>query len=112
MKKFNYCGTNVSPRTQSSNHLSDSALERLRNPFNQDDREYMSLEDRIRLAMESGADIGARCNPVYDGNDTNDLNILASFKHDVMDIAEHFGVMVDAGAPPQSESAPDAPKTE
>lgn len=60
----------------------------------------MSLEDKIKLATESGADIGVRINPLFDEPDATDLDITCSFRHDSMDIAEEFGKMPDEVAPP------------
>lgn len=97
MKPFKY--NHITPQTRLSVGLSPDVRSQL-NPFNDDDAEFVCLEDRIKLATESGADIGARVNPQYDADDTNDIDIMCSLRHDAMDIAEAFGKMPEQVAPP------------
>lgn len=101
MKKFIY--NNISPRTRTSTGYAQGVAREALNPFNNTDEEYMSLGDRIKLATETGADIGARVNPQFDDKDSNDLDILCSMRHDPLDIAEEFGKMPESTPPPVKE---------
>lgn len=52
---------------------------------------YDSLEDKLRRKLETGEDTGLQVVPVYDDETSNDVNVLSSFHHDILDIAEEFG---------------------
>lgn len=91
MENFKY--NNITPRTRVSTSLPSQDAHSISNPFNRDDSEYTSLEDLIKLATESGADVGVRINPQFDDKDCNELDITCSMRHDHLDIAEAFGKM-------------------
>lgn len=94
---FVYCGVKNSPRTP----LNSSKFHN-HNPLGSD-RTYESLGDKIFRMIETGEDIGEKINPMYDGNETDDLDVTKSFRHDPMDIAEEFGKLPEQTPAPLPE---------
>lgn len=103
MKK-SYFGVRTTPRTLVNRTLTTSAQQKFRNPFNGDaDRVYQSLGDKILFASESGESLGMEVSPVYNGNDSDDIDVMTDFHHDIFDIAEKYGKMVDTPSSPSNK---------
>lgn len=62
------------------------------------------LGDKIRSALDKGADLGVRVSVSYDEKDAVDVDILSSPNHDFFDIADEVGRMVEQAAPREDPS--------
>lgn len=84
----------------------------VKNRFSKDDTLGTTLGDKIRSAQKYGANLGTSVPVSYD--DPNDevkgVDVLASPNHDLFDIAEEFGRLVDSSSAPLQGS--DEPKGE
>lgn len=71
----------------------------LKDSFKSEGQEYTSLGTQIKKARELEEPLPTPVSPVYDPKDTDDCDVMCSFRHDRMDIAEEFGHMVDSNMP-------------
>ena len=98
-KTFNYCNIAKTTHTSYPSTVSDE----LRNPMNPKGLTYVSLEDKIRLAQETGEDVSVKVAPAFDEDDVNQIDVLGSYNHDIIDIAELYGTMIDQPAGAMSD---------
>ncbi len=104
-KTFKYC--NIA-KTMRTSYPSQSARNELSNPLNRKGIGYQSLEDKIRIAQETGEDVGIKVAVEFDDEEINEIDVLGSFNHDNFDIAQLYGKMLDNPTPPADDTTPPA----
>lgn len=97
MQNFKYLGVQNTPRKMSN--ISHIGSFHRYNPTGTDDRKYISLGQQLRNELDGIGQASIKINPQFDVENSSDINILSSYRHDVMDIAEAVGRMPESSKP-------------